>query len=311
MKNCWLAISLVLGCGILNGQQPSKQSPPKENVPQEHRIARLPLDSQNIGDLHVHSGYVSSVRMPDDISSVVLGDPVNFKAEHSDAEPRMVFVKPVTSRATETNMLITTVAGREVSLHVVNDPKQHYGGEIDFIIDYQVPKTMFIQPTVSASAIPDSADVSTPENKPDKLEAVLREQAQNLKPSWQGKDLQVSLGHLIGTNHDEQMILAFSVQNGSSNFVEVLPPQLVMQGSAKSEHTKVTIKADPLTTLEYRLTSRRIAPGARIEGVVVFERPTFKESGEGLFLQVAQADQVDKPVRVAVPFTTSIEGDKK
>ena len=48
----------------------------------------------------------SSVRLPEPVSSVVLGDPSSFKAEHSEAEPQLVFLKAVTSHASETNALI-------------------------------------------------------------------------------------------------------------------------------------------------------------------------------------------------------------
>ena len=44
----------------------------------------------------------------------------------------------------------------------------------------------------------------------------------------------------------------------------------------------------------------------RADGVVVFDRPNFKQSTEKLFLQVAQADQVDKPILVQLPFTPPI-----
>ena len=32
--------------------------------------------------------------------------------------------------------------------------------------------------------------------------------------------------------------------------------------------------------------------------MVVFDRPNFKESTEKLFLQIAQADQVDRPILI-------------
>jgi len=52
-------------------------------------------------------------------------------------------------------------------------------------------------------------------------------------------------------------------------------------------------------------------PGARADGVVLFDRPNFKESTEKLFLQIAQADEVDRPVLIRLPFTPPISGDGK
>lgn len=40
--------------------------------------------------------FATAIRMPDAINSVVLGDPDAFSAEHSEREPRIVIVKPIT-----------------------------------------------------------------------------------------------------------------------------------------------------------------------------------------------------------------------
>ena len=42
--------------------------------------------------------FATAIRMPDAVNSVVLGDPDSFSAEHSDKEPQMVFVKPITTK---------------------------------------------------------------------------------------------------------------------------------------------------------------------------------------------------------------------
>src|SRR5256886_16203066 len=45
-------------------------------------------------DLGLH--FATTIRMPEPVSSVVVGDPTLFKVEHSDKEPKLVFVKPLT-----------------------------------------------------------------------------------------------------------------------------------------------------------------------------------------------------------------------
>ena len=55
------------------------------------RIVNLNVDPEQVVVLHLRPGYVSSVRVLEEVSSVVLGDPGSFKAEHSDAEPQLVF----------------------------------------------------------------------------------------------------------------------------------------------------------------------------------------------------------------------------
>jgi len=70
----------------------------------------------------------------------------------------------------------------------------------------------------------------------------------------------------------------------------VLPPQIQLAGTSKGKHRKA-IKAEPVAIKDYWITSRRLAPGARADGIVVFDRPTFKESSERLLLAVAQAEE--------------------
>ena len=80
------------------------------------RIINLSVDPEQVLVLHVRPGYVSSVRVLEEVSSVVLGDPGSFKAEHSEAEPQLVFFKTTTERPAQTNALITTKGGRESHL---------------------------------------------------------------------------------------------------------------------------------------------------------------------------------------------------
>ena len=59
--------------------------------------------------------YATAIRLPEAVSSVVVGDPVKFLAEHSDKEPKLVLVKPVSEDVAESNLLVTTVMGRHLS----------------------------------------------------------------------------------------------------------------------------------------------------------------------------------------------------
>src|SRR6476660_10089491 len=83
------------------------------------RVISLPVDEQAVTIVHMAPGYTTSVRMPEEISSVVIGDPATFKAEHSESAPRLVFLKPITTRPAESNALVTMRSGHEVSLHLV------------------------------------------------------------------------------------------------------------------------------------------------------------------------------------------------
>ncbi|MGH9693083.1 MAG: hypothetical protein ACRD5Z_02990 [Bryobacteraceae bacterium] len=135
-------------------------------------------------------------------------------------------------------------------------------------------------------------------------EDVLKDE-QNAAPHWEGRQLRVSVGRSSRIGDD--MAVAFSVLNSSSKTVELLPPQIELTDTAKDHHHKA-IKAEPVAIKSYRLTSRRLAPGERSDGLVTFERPAFKASSERLMLQVAQAEQVDRPVLVALSFVPAADG---
>ena len=84
-----------------------------QNEPPQARIVSLTLDPQSVTVLHLQLGFVSSVRLPEEVSSVVLGDPRAFKGQHSETEPRLVFFKPASPKPGKSNALITTRSGRE------------------------------------------------------------------------------------------------------------------------------------------------------------------------------------------------------
>jgi len=275
------------------------------------RIESLSLDPQSATVLHLRPGFVTSVRLPEEVRSVVLGDPGAFKGEHSETEPRLVFFKPSTPKPAKTNALITTSSGREVSLTLVSEGSSAHSGAIDYILEYQPARSFVIEPTRSIFLIGDSRHLE--EAKPRGADAGGKAD-NDQKPSrpateqeldWQGKQLRVAVGRTEESG--QEMTVAFSVLNSSSRTIELLPPQIQLADTAKQKHGKTT-KAEVVAIKAYRMTSRRLAPGASTEGVVVFERPAFKESQDRLLLQVAQAEEVDRPVLVPIAFVAPAKG---
>jgi len=280
----------------------------------EGRIVRLALDAQGVNVLHLRPGFISCVRLPEDISTVVLGNPSTFRAEHSDAEPRMVSLKPTTPMRAETNVLITTKTGREVALHLVSGGTDN-AAPVDFVLEYDRPRSFLIEPigpsfivsqtenlTPQPLPSPAKAEISVPNN------AFLLKQQRNRKPHWQGKQLRVDIGAV--TMGDQQMAVAFSVMNASERTIELLPPQVQLAGRSKGGHGKA-IKAEPIAIKDFAVTSRRLGPGARADGIATFDRPSFKESNEQMLLQIAQAEEVDRPVLVPIAFVPPVEGGGK
>ena len=120
--------------------------------------------------------------------------------------------------------------------------------------------------------------------------------------------MRVAVGRAVGSS--ERMTVAFSVLNSSPKTIELLPPQIQLAGQSKKRHRNA-IKAEPVAISEYQITSRRLAPGARADGVVIFERPTFKESQDRLLLQITQAEEVDRPALIAIAFVPPAKGEMK
>lgn len=309
MKAHWISIHLllfsILVTVLVEGQ--AEKSP--IGAPQTH-VSRLIIDTQNVRILHLRPGFVSSVRLPEEVSSVVLGDPQAFKAEHSEAEPRLVFLKPLTAKPGETNALITTKSGHEIPLHLVSNGRPS-GGDVDFFLDYERPRSFLIPPSESSFAIGDNRTLNseaTPpstktENVTTSVQQHLLKQTKASVSQWTGKQLQVAVGEV--SEDREHMLVAFSVLNNSESTLELLPPQIRLNGPSKAKHGS-QIKAEPVPIDEYSMTAQRLGPGTRADGVVVFERPSFKESGEQLLLEIAQAAQVDRPVAVPFSFTAPI-----
>jgi hypothetical protein len=271
------------------------------------RIVTLNLDPQIVNTLELRPGFVTSVKMPEAVNSVVLGDPASFKAEHSDAEPQLVFFKPITNEITSTNALITTRNGHEVSLSLISEGKSEKVQPIDYVLKYAPARSFvidseqpsfLIQPTLSA---PDTEGESHPTPPTLTVEEDLLIFQEKSSPHWEGRQLRTSVGPSESRGDDTW--LAFSVLNASSRTIELLPPQVALTDSMKKNKHRPG-KGEPIPVKKFSMTTRRLAPGERADGIVTFTRPPFKASTEHLTLSVAQADQVDHPKETAISFVS-------
>ncbi|HEV2401418.1 MAG TPA: hypothetical protein VGS27_31070 [Candidatus Sulfotelmatobacter sp.] len=276
----------------------------------------LIADPEQVLVLHVRPGYVSSVRVLEEVSSVVLGDPGSFKAEHSEAEPQLVFFKATTAKPAQTNALITTKGGREISLSLVSQGKADHSDVVDYVLNCEHPRSFLITSAHSSFVVGDTRDVapagslsiSSSEKLASGQQPQLIKLARLEDPRWQGKLLRVAVGQPI--EKEQEMAVPFAVLNASAQTIELLPPQIQLAGTSKGKRRK-EIKAEPVAVKDYTLTTRTLAPGGRADGVVVLERPSFKESSERLLLAVAQAEEVDRPVLAPIAFVPAIGGGTK
>ncbi len=142
------------------------------------------------------------------------------------------------SQPGESNALITTKSGQEISLHLVSAGKGAPNARVDFLVEYRLAQSVLISPDKQSfliaetrpvsSAIP--ADRPAQSDKPDSVAKQLEKQKNLPSPAWQGKELLAALGDSLETNH--QTVLGFSVLNDSKRVIELLPPQLELTGSS-------------------------------------------------------------------------------
>lgn len=283
------------------------------------QVTTVAINPREVTVLHLRPEFESTIRMPEEVTSVILGSPGEFKAEHNEGEPNYVYVKPITKDATRSNLLIATKSGQHVSLELVS------GGEIatgkpqpvDFLIEYRSPRTFLIPPVppLNAAGAGTRIESTTGSQRskaraPSALEEELREQVRNNSPKWakwNGKRIETSIGNIRQWNN--QVVISYSILNASDQSAEIVPPQIQIAGqrvAGKKKKKGKGVISDQLEIRDYRLSAKRIEPGERVDGVVEFDRPNFKQSSAKLFLQIAQADMVDEPILIHIPFTPPI-----
>jgi hypothetical protein len=300
--------------------------------------------------------YVTAIRMPEPINSVVVGDPASFTAEHSDREPNLVFVKPITAKEAQTNLLISSTRGLQASLLLISrgEPKEEGQPAVAFLMRYKPAGQFMIQPADSPSAmIPQTLTVgtttvssasglsarvvpasltargvskerpaltiaaanSTKLDRPPLDDLLDRQRRAPLpvlygqKPgiSPPGKEL-VKTGVSEVIDQGSEVVVLFSVMNVQGHAVELMPPQIQLGGMKRSGTIVRKSRwstAEQLPVTDFRISRRRLGPGERADGVVVFKRPSFKQSTETLFLQMAESGAVDRPALAPIGFGIS------
>ncbi len=257
--------------------------------------------------LNVGLHFATAIRLPETVSSVVVGDPARFKVEHSEKEPRLVFVKPTGAEAAQSNLLISTVAGRSVSLLLRSEdkqPEQIAGGEsigpVHLVLELLPEKGFLIEESSLASPLvaetvrleKPSSEVArdeSPVRTQTRIDRLLESQRSSRLPSLLGNPLGIGIGQIY--ENGTQTFVLFSVVNQGRQTVELLPPQVQLAGTRGKGRGSV----EQIPVREYRFTSRRLRANERADGVVTFHRPAFKQSHESYFLQIAESAAVDRP----------------
>jgi len=127
-------------------------------------------------------------------------------------------------------------------------------------------------------------------------------------PSPEEKSDYVRTGVSEVIDQGRQVLVLFSVVNPQQQAIEILSPQVQLAGKIEKGaiiKRKRWGSSEQLVVRDFRLSRRRLGPGERADGVVLFDRPSFKQSNETLFLQMAESGAVDKPALAPIGFGVS------
>jgi len=305
------AVLTVCGMANLSAQQPTVN----EVKPS---VTTLAVSANTVTDLHLRPLFTTTIRLPEPVTSVAVGAPTLFEVEHSDEEPRLVFVKPSTKQPATSNLIIALQSGQEISMRLLSDGTSG-ASPVDFILNYE-PRQSFLIGSTDA-VVRDPASTAAVAKTPSRIERAIDRQSNVATPQWvkaegkesinpdrkqPGKPMLAALGEVSA--HGDDMLVAYSVLNTSDHWIEVLPPQIEINnpspGTVKNKDLKKKqeLLAEQVPIMDYRLNERRLAPGERADGALEFTRPGFKQSTDRLLLELATASAVDNPILIELPF---------
>ena len=302
----------------------------------EPRVRHEQPDTGAPSRVYMLPHFATTVRMRDAVQSVVLGDKTLFRADYDEGDASLVIVHALTVEPAQTNLEITTVSGQQAILWLVSD--EHPRAPVDFALHYDRPASStgggsFWRPESTSPSLSIAQTVSLdheagkPESEPSVAAVSLSRAPADLDPNTRLEDLlkrqeQAPLPKLYGqhpgpikdNNHLKAgvsevidgggtVIVLFSVLNTAPHAVALLAPQVQLGGQVKKKWTT----SDQLPVLAYRLDHERLEPGGRANGVIVFDRPSFKQAKQSLFLQQADSGAVDQPALAPIGFGVSTE----
>jgi hypothetical protein len=325
------------------------------NVNPQVRIKATVDGKVTIVEIAAH--FVTAIRMPEAVNSVAVGDPALFQVEHSEREPELVLVKALTEKSVQTNLLISGVHGRQISLLLVSRGASAVPAKVDFLLQYKPSGSFLVEPDVvpfplvgqttslgKAQPVANSTETNGAGGQPSLISTSLGMSASNMPNSSsepavsqaqarsldellvrqeraplpvlhgereegekvKGDRLRTGISEVI--DNDQQVVVLFSVVNTSKHAILLMPPQIQLGGKSKTgkivKHDRWST-AEQLTIMDFRLSRRRVGTGERADGVVVFERPPYKQSNETLFLQMAESGAVDRPALAPIGFGIS------
>src|SRR6516225_10844400 len=146
-SSCLCLFWVGLAVGTAQGPEPAARVQPQV-------LARAVGDGR-VMVVYLAPRYATAIRMHEAINSVVVGDPSSFSAEHSEQEPNLVFVKPITTKPAQTNLLIATARGHQASLLLISrgELSAEQQPTVDFVLSYKPSGRFLINPADFPTAL--------------------------------------------------------------------------------------------------------------------------------------------------------------
>jgi hypothetical protein len=202
------------------------------------RVATLTIDPREVTILHLRPEFESSIWMPEDVTSVILGSPGAFKAEHNEGEPQYVYVKPITKEPAQSNLLIATKSGQHVTIELISAGANvaNDAAPVDFLIAGDMPGPT--APKVEdkgqerkVSSRPAGLTTNSSDAPRSALDEVFAQQTQINAPEWtkwEGRQIETFVGDV--RQWKNETVVAYSICNNSDASVEIMPPQIQIAG---------------------------------------------------------------------------------
>src|SRR5215469_3212925 len=121
---------------------------PEAQVLVSPQVRTKPPADGKVTVVEIGPHFVSAIRLPEPVNSIAVGDPALFQVEHSEREPELVLVKALTERSSETNLLVSTVHGRQLSFLLVNRGTAVTSPKVDFLLQYKPAASFLVEPEV-------------------------------------------------------------------------------------------------------------------------------------------------------------------
>jgi hypothetical protein len=124
------------------------QAPVTPNVDHET------VSSDDVYTVHLRPLFATVVRLPEEVTSLAIGAPTLIAAEHDKSEPRLVFLKPMTEKKVDSNVVVALRSGRTLSIRVISAGEQGSTDPVDFVVDYSQPHSLMLADPESESVQP-------------------------------------------------------------------------------------------------------------------------------------------------------------